>query len=189
MDSADREERRKLAAESARKHLAEGTWPEVMAVFGYLNPRAPKVPEQEFARLKTFYEQAKCPNIAAVVELVRLKEQEAGVTISFNLSLRRRSVPGEAPEPTSENAQLFFSCPDILVGTRRGVEGAAVWFKNFSEAIPQLAPESIQMMDKIFGEALVLLKGPSRKSTVGEMMDSVLSGEGKLRSTPEVLKH
>ncbi len=175
MDSVDREERRKLAGESARKHLAEGTWPEVMAVFGYQNTRAPKVPAEEFDRLKALYEQANCPNMVAMIELLRLKEQEAGVTMSFNLSLRRRMVPGEAPEATSENAWLFFSCPDILVGTRRGVEGAAVWFKNFSEAIPQLAPESIQMMDKIFGEALVFLKGPSHTSTVGEMMDSIRS--------------
>lgn len=189
MDTKDQEERRRLVVEGARKQLAEGTWPQVMMVFGYPTPKAPLTSDDEFTRLKALYEQAGCTNMAAFVDMVRFQEKEHGVSMSFNLSMRRRLTPGEAPEPTAENAMLLFSCPDILVGTRRGVEGAAVWFKNFSEAIPKLAPESLQVMDKIFGEAIGFLKGPSRKTNVAEMFKSAVLGEGDALKTPDVSTH
>lgn len=189
MDQKDQEEGRRLVAEGARKQLADGTWPQVMMVFGYPTPKAPLTSDEEFARIKALYEQAACPNMAAFIEMVRFSEKEHCVSMSFNLSMRRRLTPGEAPEPTSENAMLLFSCPDILVGTRYGVEGAAVWFKNFSEAIPRLAPESAQVMDKIFGEAIEFLKGPSRKTNVAEMFKSAVLGEGDALKTPDVSTH
>ncbi len=189
MDQKDQEERRRLVAKGARKQLAEGTWPQVMMVFGYPTPKAPITADEEFARLKTFYEQASCPNMAAFIDMVRFAEKENGMSMSFNLSLRRRLTPGEAPETTPENAMLLFLCPDILVGTRWGIEGAAIWFKNFSEAIPQLVPESVQVMDKIFGEAVEFLKRPSHKTNVAEMFKSAVLGEGKILETPKVSKH
>ena len=183
------EKRRRLIVEGARKQLAEGTWPEVMMVFVYRNAKAPRTPDAEFARLKELFEQASCLNIAAFIELARFQEKEHGVTTSFNLSMRRRLVPNEAPL-TLENAILLLSCPDILVGTRRGIEGAAVWFKSFSEAIPHVPPESLQVMDKIFGEAVEFLKGPSREATVGEMFRSAILGEGDaLRPADIPTKH
>lgn len=189
MDQKDQEERRRLVAEGARKQLADETWPQVMMVFGYPTPKSPLTADEEFTRLKTFYEQAACPNMATFIDMVRFSEKEHGVSMSFNLSMRRRITPGEAPESTLENAMLLFSCPDILVGTRYGVEGAAVWLKNFSEAVPRLAPESVQFMDKIFGEAIEFLKGPSRKTNVAEMFKSDVLGEGDALETPDVSTH
>lgn len=189
MDSKKTEERRRLVTEGARKQLAEGTWPQVMGVFGYRNPNGPRVLDEEFLRLKALYEQAACQNMAAFIELVRFQEKEHGVTMSFSLSTRRRLVPGEAPEPTKENAMLLFSSRDVLVGTRFGVEGAVVWFKNFSEAMPNLVSETVQVMDKIFGEALEFFKGPSRSTTVGDMLKSAVLGEGEVLAAPEVSKH
>ncbi|PIR86391.1 hypothetical protein COU13_01210 [Candidatus Kaiserbacteria bacterium CG10_big_fil_rev_8_21_14_0_10_43_70] len=189
MEPSAKEERRRLAAEDAREQLADGTWPQVMVVYGYTNPSAPRVPDEEFTRLKALYEQAACPNVATFIELVRFVEKEHGVTMSFNLSLRRRLVPGEVPETTTENARLYFSCPDILVGTRGGVEGAMVWFKNFYEAIGIVPSESAQVMDKIFGEAVEFLKGPSRETNNEEMFKSVVSGECDVLHPPKVSKH
>ncbi|MEK7505759.1 MAG: hypothetical protein AAB597_02600 [Patescibacteria group bacterium] len=178
MEANEEEERRRLVAEGARKQLAEGTWPQVMGVFGYRNPKAPRTPDEEFVRLKALYGRADCSNMAEFVDLVRFAEKEHGVAMSFNLSMRRRLVPGEAPESTAQNAMLLFSCPDILVGTRNGLEGAAVWLKNCYEAVQHLPPESVQVMDKIFGEALGFLKGPSRMTTVEDMLRSAVLGEG-----------
>ncbi len=188
MEVDEKEDHRRIA-EGARRRLAEGTWPQVVAVFGYANPNAPRTPEEEFIRLGAVYAQVACPNLVRFIELLRFTEQEHGVTMSFNLSLRRRLVPGDAPEPTAETVMFLFSCPDILVGTRGGVEGAAVWLKNFSEAIPSLPPESVQMMDKIFGEAVEVLTGPSRATTVQEMFESVVLGEGETLAPPTRTEH
>ncbi len=171
------EERRRHRAESARKQLADGTWPQVMMVFAYMNPKAPRIPGEEFDRLTAFYEQAACANMVQFIELLRSAETERDVTMSFNFSMRRRLVPGDAPEATPENARLLFSCPDILVGTRTGTEGAAVWLKNFSEAMPSLVPESVQVIDKIFGEAIPFLKGSYRPVTLEELFRSAILGE------------
>ena len=189
MKKDEKNERRRLAAEGARKQLTEGTWPQVMMVFGYLNPKAPRTLEDELDRLKVFYEQAVCPSIAEFVELVRFAEKEHSMTMSFKFSTRRRLVPGEAPEPTAENAMLLFTSCDILVGTRYGAEGAAVWLKNFSEAMSHMAPEQVQVMDKIFAEAVEFLKGPSRKTTLREMLKDAVLGEGETLESPKVSKH
>ncbi len=177
MNQQGKEERRRLVAEAARKQLADGTWPQVMAVFGYPNPKAPRTSDEEFARLKMFYEEVACPNIAAFVELVCFAEKENGMTMSFNFSMRRRLVSGDAPEPTAESAMRLLTSPDLLVGTRRRVEGAAIWLKSFSEVMSTFATESIQVMDKIFGEAVELFKEPSHRMTAQEMFESVVFGK------------
>ncbi len=187
MDSDDRERRQRLVVEGARKQLANGTWPQVMAVFGYPTPKAPRTTDEEFARLKVFYEQKNCMAMAKFIDLVRFTEKENGITMSFNLSMRLRPKPGEKPEPTPENIMLLFSCPDILVGTRGGVEGAAVWFKNLSEATPRMAPESLQVVEKIFGKAVEILQDPSNKVPASEMFQSVFLDETLER--PRVSKH
>jgi len=189
MDTEEEEKRKKRLVEKARKQLAEGTWPQVMAVFGYSNPNASQTTKEEYLRLKVVYEQAACPNIVQFLELLYFTEKEHRSTMSFNLSMRRRLVPGEVLEPTLDNFVSFLSCPDVLVGTRGGSKGAAAWLKNFSEAMPNLAPESVQVMDKIFGEALEFLRGPSRTTTVDEMLKSAVLGEGEILEPPKVSKH
>lgn len=189
MDPKNKGERHKVEAEAARKQLAEGTWPQVMTVFGYDNPKAPRKADGEIARIKKLFEEASCPNMATFIELVRFEEQERQVTRSFNLSMCGRLTPGDVPL-TPTNAALLFSTPDILVGTRNGIEGAIDWFKNFSEAIPKMMPESVQIFDKIFGDAVVFLQGPSRKTTVEDMIQSVVSDEDVSSEPAEVpFKH
>ncbi|MDB5225242.1 MAG: hypothetical protein JWL87_194 [Candidatus Adlerbacteria bacterium] len=184
MKQQDTGDRRRLVAEAAQKQLTDGTWPQVMKVFGYQNPKAPRVPDEEFARLKALYEQAACPNLAAFVDLVRFKEKERDVTMSFNLSLRLRLASG------ADNAALILSSPDIMVGTRYGIEGAAVWLKNFFEAVPDSAPESVQLMDKIFGEAVEFLQGTPRQATLEDMVKFAITGEGDIfEPADKPLKH
>ncbi|HEY5382963.1 MAG TPA: hypothetical protein VIJ88_00160 [Candidatus Paceibacterota bacterium] len=183
MDPKEKSERRKIAAEVAKIQLAEKTWPQVMAVFEYSNPRAPQKSDEEFSRIKNLLEKATCINMAAFIDMVQFEEKRCGVTKSFNLSLCKRLTPGEAPSPTI-NAML--SCPDILVGTRNGVEGAMDWFNNFSKGMTQLAPESIQIFDKIFGEAVDVLAGPTLKAAIGEMLQFAITGEGVLFKTPDI---
>jgi len=184
MEPNETEKRQRLAA-MALKQLAEGTWPQVMAVFAYPNPKAPRIDDAEFVRLRTLYQQANCSNMAAFVDLVRFKERERNVTMSFNLSMRRRVIPGGPQAPTAENPPHLFLCPDILVGTRFGTEGAVVWFQRFAEGIPSAVPESIQVMDKIFGEAIeVITKGSSRKTTLADMVRSALGEKDPPLSKP-----
>jgi hypothetical protein len=193
MGQSSKNERGRLAAEVARKQLADGTWPEVMEVFGYPNPKAPRISDKEYDRLKALFEKATCPNMAAFIELLRFAEKEHGVTMSFNLSMRKRLVPGKAPQLVPENLRLFanllFSTPDILVGTRSGIEGAAVWLKNFSEVMSNSAPESVQVLDKIFGEANELLKRPSHKTNIAKMFKSTVLGEDDASKPPDVSSH
>ncbi|MDB5188208.1 MAG: hypothetical protein JWO50_728 [Candidatus Kaiserbacteria bacterium] len=172
-------EQRRLAIIGARKQLAEGTWPKVMTVFEYLNPKAPRTPAEEFARLKSFYEHAALPNMTVFVDLLSFAEKEHNVTISYNLSMCWRHLPENAPPEsiTTEEAMAFLSCPDVLVGTRNGSEGAAVWLRHFSEAIPKIAPEPIQVWDKIFGEAVELLKKQPRKVSIEDIVNAVFLGE------------
>ncbi len=174
MPPQNKEELRRLVVEGARKTLAEKTWPRVMAIFAYPTPKAPRASDAEFDRLKNFYEQSNCPHIAAFVDHVRFFEKEHSMSMSFSLSLRRRNTPDDTTVPTPENVVEFFSTPDILVGTRGGSEGAAVWLKNFSEAVPQLVPESVQVMDKIFGEVLSKLQEPP--ASMEELSKLMLSG-------------
>ena len=185
----EREERLRRTVENARKQLAEGTWPEVMEVFGYPNPQAPRVADEELTQLKEFYEQTGCTNMAMFVDVLRFAEIEHGVTMSFNFSMRWRTVSKETLQTDSEQAMSLLSCPDILVGTRRGVEGAASWLKNFSKAVPQLPVESVQIMDKIYGEAVQILQSPSRITTIGEMLDSLVSDSDSTAESPRTSEH
>jgi hypothetical protein len=97
-------------AENAKRQLETGTWPQVMAVFGYETPRAPRKSVEEFNQLKGFFEKALYPNIVAFIDLLRLEEERMGVSMSFNVQLRRRSVPGEVL-PTAGNVADFMSTP------------------------------------------------------------------------------
>ncbi len=150
--------------ENARKRLKDGTWPQVMAVFFYPNPKAPRVQDEEFLRLQSFYENASLPNMALFIEIVQFMEKECGVTMSFNFSLCNRRNQGDLgdSEMTSGHATLYFGTRDLLVGTRGGVEGAMVWFRNISEGISMIAPELLQILDKIFGEAVGIVRRPEK---------------------------
>lgn len=170
------EERKTRVAAQSRKTLEEKTWPQVMAVFGYQNNKVKRHSSEEFAHLKQKFESAKCPHIVAFIDIVVFDEKQYDVSMSYNLSMRRRLAPGDA-EPSPENVMQFFSCPDILVGTRYGVESAFHWFTNLSRAAEQMPPESMQVFNEILGEALAFLRGPRSISTVGEMLHTALTGE------------
>ncbi|PCH92044.1 hypothetical protein COB80_00855 [Candidatus Kaiserbacteria bacterium] len=139
---------REEAIEVARNQLAEGTWPEVMVLALYQNPDAPRTSSKEFLRLKKFFQDAGCPNMATVAELVCFEELEKGITMSFNVTLRSR-------QGTSRGGN-FLSYPDLLVGTLEGDTGAGDWFRQFSKDMPRLIPEPVQIVDKIFGEVVEL---------------------------------
>jgi hypothetical protein len=161
------EEEKERVTTGARKQLAEGTWAEVMTVFGYTNPKAPRTHLEEFARLKAFFEKAGYLNLAKFAEIVAFEEQQNNVSMSYNLSMRPR---GGSPIQ-------FMMTPDIMVGTRGGVEGAAVWLQKLEEAIPDAVPESVQIFDKIFGEAIEFLSKPGQKTTLEEMARKVFLEE------------
>ncbi len=182
------DERRRLVAESSQKQLADGTWPAVMMVFGYFNPSATRTLDSKFDLLRKFYERAKCTNMVVFLDMVRFSEAEHATTVSFNFSMCWRLVRGKIPEFTAKNAAYFMSTPDILVGSRGGPIGAAFWLKKFTETMPSLAPESIQVMDKIFGEANRFLVGPSRTMTITDMFKYAV-GEGEALKPPNVRKH
>ena len=166
-------ERRELAFEIARKRLAEGTWPEVMAVFEYKNPEVVRATGEEFTRLATHFKSASYSNLARFIERLQIIEQENQMTMSFNLSLRHRLSPGTAPVD-SENVANFFSTQDLLIGTRRGSRGAFYWLNELSKNMPNMHVTSIQILDKIIGEAVVLLAGPLQPTTIGAMMYAAL---------------
>ena len=182
------EEQVRLAIEGARKQLESKTWPEVMAVFQYRNPKALRTSDEDFAELIAFYKKSVYPNMAACIEIVQFQEKRLGIPMSFNLSLRRRDVPGEVTDPTTKDVLAFMIVPDILVGTRRGIEGAFVWFKNFSEVVSKAPPEVVQVMEKIMGEAVAMLHGPSHETTLGEMIQAAVSGTGDLLKPPKTPK-
>lgn len=180
--SKEQEERYALVAERARKQLETGTWPQVMMVFGYTNPRPPRVPEEEFEKLKTFYEQAGCQNMALFIQLVRFEEAKYNVTMSFNLSMCPRPQ-SENTEPTAEDVMVTFATPDILVGTRNGVVGAIDWFRKTSEDLSKVPPEAVQVFDKIFSEAVQVLKNPGKEATLADIAEAA-SGKGTLLDPP-----
>lgn len=182
----DEDERRRQLAENARKRLANGRWPQVVGVFQYENPKAPQTTPEEFARLQALFTQAGHVNMATFLEHLQFKEKELGVSLSFNLSMAYRLTPEE--EQRMDSFQNILGCPDMLVGTRRGVEGAAVWLKNFSEAMVTAVPENVQLVDKVFGEALVLLQNPSVSLSLGEMLDFAM-GRADLAKPKEPSKH
>jgi hypothetical protein len=103
--------------------------------------------------------------------------------------MRKRLGAQRDQDPDSFNSVLAALCPDVLVGTRRGVDGAAIWLATFSQVVPTLAPETVQVMDKVFGEALVFLRGTTQSVTLEELLKAGLTGEGKLFDPPAVSKH
>ena len=178
MSPNDENERKRLVVEGARKQLDTGTWPQVMGVFGYKNPNAPRTPDEEYDRLKCLFERALCPNMVQFIEWLRFAEAENHVTMSYNFSMSWRLTAEDKPTGTLNDARLLFGCPDVLVGTRSGVEGAAVWLRNFSQAMTMMAPEPLQVMDKIFGEAVaLLLRESGRWVSVEDMFRSAVLGE------------
>lgn len=166
MDPKETEGRKKEAAEAARKQLDEGTWPQVTEVFEFWTPRAPHHADGDFARIREAFERAGCANIAAFAEFVRLCERRKGMPVSFNLRMRRRFVPGVAA-PAGGNVVPFPSHPDILVGTRGEKEASFEWLENFAGALPGGSPEEMRVFDKIFGEAVDLLKRAEGGATLG----------------------
>lgn len=188
MNKRTREEQRRLVGEHARKQLDEGTWPEVMGVFLYKNPMAARMSEADFAQLKGFYENAQCLGVAEFVDILRFLEIEHGVTISFNFSMRSRISRESKPPPTAEKVRAFFATPDILVGTRNGVAGAAKWLINLSAAVPHLAPEAVQVMDKVFAEAVLVLKGPAHPVSAEDLLKAA-SGNTDVLKPSDKTKH
>jgi hypothetical protein len=171
MDPATEEKHRQKIAEGARKQLAMGTWPQVMAVFAYPTPKAPRHSDEEVAPLKQALEEAGLKNMSLFFDLARLDEQRLGVPMSYNLSVNRRLAQGEVLN--SENAWAFLLCPDVLVGTRWGLDASFEWFKNFIDAIPRLVPESLQVFDKVFGEANEHLKATGEQTTLAAIIEEV----------------
>ncbi len=171
-------------AAASRVQLETGTWPQVMAVFTYQNRRASLTEVSEFVRLTAFYEDAGLQHLASFTRLVQFEEQAQKVPVSFNFSMRPRFPPENAPSDRTHPA-AFLGFPDVLVGTRNGIEGAAVWLRNFAAAVPGLVPESAQVMDKIFGEALTLLAGSSQRVTLEEMFRTAFGLESATLPAPE----
>lgn len=178
MDESQRLKRRALTAERARKQLANKSWPEVVAVFQYENPRATLKSAEETDRIKRVLATAGCANMVVFLELVRFEEAQHSIVMSYNLSLRSRNVSFDTND-ASQNALAILMCPDILVGTRRGIEGAMDWLSNVSKAVPDFVPESLRVMDNIFGEAVEMLKGASIPLTLEDML-YIAKGEQEL---------
>lgn len=163
-------ERRHRMATNAAVHLANGTWPQVLAVFGYENPRAPRVGPETYERLKDTFERAGCVQVAAFAGLVSMQEKERGVTMSFNVSLCKRRRPGNVQD-NDESLTDDLATPDMLIGTRKGVEGAAVWLEKFAAQLIQMPPESIEFMDKVFGEAVACMLKHSQRLSLDDLFD------------------
>ncbi len=163
------------------------THPQVLAIFGYTNPRAPRVPETEYARLLSFFKDVPAPNIATFIEAVQFDEKERGVTMSYNLVLCPRTVD-PSKEPTFEEAMQMFRQRDLLVGTRRGVEGAMMWFSNLVEALKD-DTSSIVTFDKIFGEAIPYLSVPMQPTSIGEMVAVAFGDKVPERRPEDGTKH
>ena len=149
----------------------------MMGVFGYENPKAPRVAHEEYERLQAYFESMSCSHLASFLRLVHFNELAIGKTMSFNFSLCRRLVPGNVMQ-TEENLDMLFSTPDILVGTCNGIEGAAVWCKNLSES--GLHPDSLQVFNQIFGEAIAMMSNNFVRATLSEMIERVFTGDGEL---------
>lgn len=162
--------------DSTQEAVDTRNYPRVAAVFEYPNPNVPRTTDEEFQRLIAFFTEANCPNIATFIGVVQFAEKEHGVTMSYNLSLVPRSFD-MGKEPTLEEVMRFFSLRDILVGTRRGVEGAAVWFKNLSEAMREIEPGSAHHLETLFGEALEEFSRPPTITTLAEIATFVSGGE------------
>jgi hypothetical protein len=157
-----------------QNQLDTGTWPAVMMVFGYNCPNAARHSDQEFAELKSKFEQAGLTNIVACMDVMRFEEQRKDVPQSFNFSTMQRTKP-DHPERTKENVQAFFATRDILVGTRGGTIAHFGWLQQFAEVMPTMASEAAQVFDKIFGEALDHLKMPAQEVSLDEMVSKAFN--------------
>lgn len=146
-------------AERARTQLEDGTRPQVVMVCVYPNPRAPRTSDEEYAELKAAFLAAQCPSAAFLVGAVQFMEAGKRVTVSVNLKR----------VPRVETWEALVSCCDMLLGTRMGVEGAAVWLKKYHEALPRLPDEVVQLMEKYFAEAAELLTKAGRRVSVAEL--------------------
>lgn len=181
-------EQRRLVEAGARKLLADGTWPEVVALYSYENPMAPRVPAEEYERLKGIFNAAKLPNLVKFVEIVAFNEQAHNVTMSFKLTLQQRMTAEELAKTTAEEMVKFLNTPDILVGSNRDVEGAAIWLNNLAETMSAEVPEMIQVIDKIFGQANKFLSIPDEQKTLSEMFERLFSGAAKIVVPPPAKK-
>lgn len=170
--------RQRIRCKRARERLAEGTWPQVVAVFGYRNPDVPRATKETFFELRRIYSEVECPNFVAFVSSVEFEESRHNTSMSFKLSMIRR---GSSKSDLQDPLRSIW-CLDVLVGTRSGAKTAVGWLKNFAESIPHLPPEGLQFMDKIFGEAVAQLSAPSQVTSYAEMarfalgIDEVLGG-------------
>lgn len=171
----------------ASEDIPVQTHPRVMAIFGYTNPRAPRVSEQEYTRLITFFESVTALNIAKFIEAVQFDEKERNVTMSYNLVLCPRTVD-TSKEPTFEEAMQMFQQRDLLIGTRRGVEGAMVWFSNLAKALKEDIP-AVLTFDKIFSEAISHLSVPAQSISIGEMVAVAFGDKKPSGHPPENIKH
>lgn len=156
-----------------RKQLSEGTVPQVYVVFGYLNPQAPRIPDEEYVRLKDIYGQMDCPNMVKFLEAVNFEEKARNVTMSYNLSMGPRINGGHVSGVVVQ--QAIMRTPDILVGTRDGVEGAWVWFRNMYEYFREEVVVK-EYMESIFGEALLFVLARGHELTQRQFVDLALNG-------------
>lgn len=168
-----KDERRTWLAAQSRKQLEDGTWPQVLAVFAYQTPRAPLQSADAFAVLKQHFDTRGLANFSAFTDLVVMEERLNGVSMSFNLSMRRRDIPKDLSP--AQLAMSMLSTPDILVGTRWGVESAYHWLRNLTQAAEQLPEESFRVFDKVFGEALEHLKGVGKPTSLAQMLEEVMT--------------
>jgi hypothetical protein len=156
------------AAAAAQDALDTETWPEVMGLFAYHNSKAPRVTESEFARLHQLFSEKNLPALAKFVKIVQFEEASANTTMSYNFSLRPR-YPDNVAMSEEERMAAAFNMPDMLVGTRRGTDGAMVWLSNFAIALTDMEPAAVQIFDKIFAEVNNMLSDPSSKTTFEEI--------------------
>ncbi len=181
-------ERRRLVEAGARKLLADGTWPEVVALYSYENPMAPRVHVEEYERLQSIFAAAGLDHLVKFVEIVAFNEQAHNVTMSFKLILRQRVTAEELAKMTAEEMVKFLDTPDILIGSNREVEGAAIWLNNLAETMSAEVPEMIQVIDKIFGQANKYLSIPDEQRTLSEMFERLFSGAAKIVVPPPAKK-
>lgn len=189
MRSDDQRECLRKVVERTRQQLDDGTWPEVVAVFRYNNPEACRTTNDGFENLRKSFEQAGCLSLARFVQLIAFDELADGQVHSYILSMRYRLLPNGQRVETAEDEISAFLCPDLLVGSRRGVGGAVSWLRRFLGEIPSLLPETVQLMDRIFGEVDKLLEESCYSMTVEEMLEFLVSETGGIPEFSKITKH
>lgn len=154
----------------SQKETVSKSYPKVLTVFGYTNPKAPKTEALEFDRLIALFQKINCHNVAKFIESIRFEETQRNVTMSYNFVLCPRDITLNK-ETSLDEAMSFFQQSDFLVGTRRGVEGAMVFFKKLAEFVESLDQEHLQFTDGIFSEALVYFCGNVEKTSLTELAE------------------